>query len=239
MSDAIYLGPELEVFEKAVNWQAYLKACISVHVKGDVLEVGAGIGTMTKTYLATSTNLAVTSWLALEPDPKLHDAIAQMITDDPYAEICRSQTGTLDDIQPGNRFDSIFYVDVLEHIEDDRREVARAVDLLNPGGRLIVMSPAHQSLFSALDEAAGHFRRYSRAGLLDLTPPGATVVEAKYLDCVGMVASMANRLMLRQGTPSDGQIRLWDRGMIPISRLLDPLFRYRLGKSILAVWEKN
>jgi hypothetical protein len=243
MNNATYLGPELEVFEKAVNWRAYLRSRIGPHVKGNVLEVGAGIGTMTKTYLSALKVLTepspVTSWLALEPDPKLHGAITHMLSVDGYANFCRAQIGTLASIASDIRFDSILYIDVLEHIEDDRQEVTRAAALLNPGGRLIVMSPAHQGLFSPLDEAAGHFRRYSRAGLLNLTPPETSVVEAKYLDCVGMAASLANRMMLRQGTPSEGQIHLWDRGMIPLSRLLDPVFGYRLGKSILAVWEKT
>jgi len=238
MDDTTYLGPELEVFEKAVNWRIYLASKIAPHLKGDVLEVGAGIGTMTKTYLNPPVSVPVSSWLALEPDPELGAGIQAMIESERLPGHCRVQAGRLMDIPEAGTFQSILYVDVLEHIEDDRGELAQAVGHLDAGGRLIVLSPAHQWLFSALDEMAGHFRRYSRADLLALAPPDTRLVESRYLDCVGMAASWANRIMLRQGTPSDGQIRLWDRGMIPVSRLLDPLFGYRLGKSVLAVWEK-
>ena len=38
--------------------------------------------------------------------------------------------------------------------------------------------------------------------------------------------------------PSPGQIAVWDRLMVPLSRLADPFFGYSLGKSVLAVWRK-
>ena len=76
MSISSYFGPELEVFEKAINWQRYLRANIATHLKGDVLEVGAGIGTMTKLYLSPESKVSVGSWLALEPDPNLRASIS-------------------------------------------------------------------------------------------------------------------------------------------------------------------
>ena len=238
MIDMSYLGPELQVSEKAENWRAYMCRHIAPHVGGAVLEVGAGIGTMTKTYLSPNTGVAATAWLALEPDPKLCTAIGAMIATGALPAFCRVRTGTLDDIDADSRFDTVLYIDVLEHIEDDRAELARAFQHLNRGGRIVVMSPAHGWLFSALDEAAGHFRRYTRRSLLALVPSGARLKTAKYLDSVGMAASLSNRLMLRQGTPTPGQVRLWDGAMIPISRIVDPVFGHRLGKSILAIWEK-
>lgn len=45
-------------------------------------------------------------------------------------------------------FDTIIYIDVLEHIEDDREELNRAASHLRPGGHLIILSPAHQKLFT-------------------------------------------------------------------------------------------
>jgi SAM-dependent methyltransferase len=238
MVDMPYLGPELEVFEKAENWRAYMRRHIAPHLHGAVLEVGAGIGTMTKTYLGPGTGVAVDSWLSLEPDPRLCAVIQSMIDDRSLPSICSSRPATLGDLDADQRFDAILYVDVLEHIEDDKAELERAFAHLNPGGRLVVMSPAHQWLFSALDEAAGHFRRYTSASLLGAAPAGARLLSARYLDCVGMAASLANRLMLRQGTPKAGQIRFWDGVMVPASRILDPLLVHALGKSVLAIWEK-
>jgi hypothetical protein len=70
-------------------------------------------------------------------------------------------------------------------------------------------------------------------------PEGFDRVELKYLDSVGLVASLGNRLFLKSGMPTARQIALWDKMMIPLSRLIDPLTRYRLGKSVLGAWRKK
>jgi hypothetical protein len=136
-------------------------------------------------------------------------------------------------------FDSIVYIDVLEHIEDDKSELAQAFHLLRPGGRLIVLAPALQALYSPFDKAIGHYRRYARKSLRSCTPPSSRLEKLAYLDCVGLIASGANRLILKQSSPSLRQILFWDKYMIPVSRILDPLIGHRLGKSILAVWVRD
>ncbi|MGB9626595.1 MAG: hypothetical protein ACPMAQ_17205, partial [Phycisphaerae bacterium] len=60
-----------------------------------------------------------------------------------------------------------------------------------------------------------------------------------YLDSVGCLASMANRLLLRQGMPTRRQIRLWDAVFVSMSRVADPLLGYRLGKTIVGVWRAD
>jgi hypothetical protein len=109
---------------------------------------------------------------------------------------------------------------------------------LRSGGSLCVLSPAHPWLFSEFDARIGHHRRYSRAALVALTPPRTRLRLVRYLDSVGLGASLANRLLLRSPKPTRSQILFWDRLMVPLSRPLDWLLRYRLGKSILAVWER-
>jgi hypothetical protein len=76
------------------------------------------------------------------------------------------------------------------------------------------------------------------ARLLTLGANGMWVCRARYLDSVGLLASLGNRLVLRSAQPNQRQIRFWDRLMVRLSRRLDPLFGYRLGKSALVVWRK-
>ena len=68
---------------------------------------------------------------------------------------------------------------------------------------------------------------------------GLRLVRLRFLDTVGLAASLANRLFLKQSMPSASQIRLWDGAMVPLSRFVDPLSGYRLGKSILGVWRRE
>ena len=207
-----------------------MRSHLRPYVKGDVLEVGAGIGSNTKVYFDGSQN----RWVCLEPDASL----AQRIPRSGPLERCEIFVGTLAEMPTDNRFDSIIYIDVLEHIDDDHREMALAADRLKPGGYLSVLSPAHQWLYTPFDAAVGHRRRYSKADLRHLTPASVAIQKLLFLDSVGLLASLANRTVLKSATPSVKQIKVWDRLLVPISRLVDPILAYSLGKSILAVWQK-
>jgi trans-aconitate methyltransferase len=224
-----YVGGELELFEKAVNWKRYWRNGIQPYVGGDVLEVGAGIGANTRTL----SDLPHRSWTCLEPDGTLAAQIP------PMGPRYSTRVGTTKELATHERFDSILYIDVLEHIEDDRGELIRAVRQLKAGGYVIVLSPAHQFLYTPFDRAIGHFRRYSRAMLRAVAPPELREVKVVYMDSAGMLASAANRLVLNQSMPKESQILAWDRIMIPVSRRLDPLLLNRVGKSVLGVWQRG
>jgi hypothetical protein len=133
----------------------------------------------------------------------------------------------------------IVYIDVLEHIENDVDELSRAATLLKESGHLIVLSPAHQWLYTPFDREIGHYRRYSKKSLIEITPLRLRCVELRYLDSVGMLASLGNRLLLKSSMPTQGQINFWDKRLVPLSIFFDSLLQYRLGKSILGVWRKS
>ena len=229
-----YVGNELELFAEAVHWKRYFRSAIADRLVGDVLEVGAGIGETARHLLDGRQR----SWLCLEPDERLGTRLRAWAEAGDVAPLPTVQIGTTADLDPRSRFDTILYIDVLEHIEDDRAELARAAELLAPRGALIVLSPAFQQLFSDFDRSVGHFRRYTRASLAEVMPPSVRQVRLRYLDSVGFLASLSNRALLRQALPTRRQIALWDRVMIPASRVLDPLLARSFGRSVLAVYER-
>lgn len=232
MNQFQYVGNELETFSHAVNWKAYLRAAMAPYIAGDVLEVGAGIGATMRALRDGGER----SWTCLEPDATMAADLARQLTGEtPTTTVVR---GTLAEIDAALRFDTLLYVDVLEHIEADRDEVRLAVARLRPGGHLVVLSPAHQFLYSAFDQRIGHFRRYNAGQLRALTPAGAAVETVHYLDATGLLLSGANRLLLRSSMPTLAQVLTWDRWFVPISRRLDPLLGHAVGKSILAVWRR-
>jgi hypothetical protein len=59
-----------------------------------------------------------------------------------------------------------------------------------------------------------------------------------YLDSAGLLLSLANKLLLKQRMPTLSQIRIWDNAIIPISRILDRCLAYRIGKTVIGIWEK-
>ena len=145
-----YIGSELDLFALASNWEALLdgadpavpsRAC-SGGWCGYRIEYGGARRHGTR------------DWTCLEPDVELAGRLARRLSDAGLA--FRVVRGTTADIPDGDRFDCALYIDVLEHIADDRAELRRVSARLRPGGRLIVLAPAHQFLFSAFDEAVGH-----------------------------------------------------------------------------------
>jgi protein-L-isoaspartate O-methyltransferase len=234
-SDFHYVGSELDLFAEARNWKAYWSRQVGSYITGDVLEVGAGIGSNTAIISSRSKG----RWVCLEPDSalvaQLSGNLKSLGNGRKYECVC----GTLESLDAAARFDTVIYIDVLEHIQDDARELNLASSRLHPGGRIIVLSPAHQSLYTPFDAAIGHFRRYNRASLRSVSPVGLQFEALFYLDACGIVASAANQVFLRQSMPTRAQIGVWDKWIVPASRVLDPIFRYSLGKSIVGIWRES
>lgn len=235
-SPSEYVGTELHLFREAHNWKRYLREQLAPYIRGAVLEVGAGIGGTTRMLH----DRRCTSWTCLEPDAKLNGELTSVVESLRQGVGCapRVAIGALADLDAELRYDAILYIDVLEHIEEDQRELAMAAERLRAGGHVVVLAPAHPWLYTPFDRAIGHFRRYNRSMLRRCAPPDIQLVRLRYLDSVGIAASLGNRLVTRASMPTEAQIALWDGWLVPLSRLLDPVLAYRVGKSVLAVWRR-
>lgn len=235
MPELPYLGNELEIFAHAQRWKAYWASEIRRFIHGDVAEVGAGIGAVTQLFL----NESFETWTCFEPDPALLRQLEAALAASIRSGRVGCVAGTLHDATGDTRFDTVLYIDVLEHIERDHEELEYAAQRLKAGGTLIVLAPAHDFLYSAFDRAIGHHRRYDKRSLAAAAPTELSCVSLRYLDSVGMLASLANRLWLKQPNPTHAQIAFWDHRLVPISRRIDPWLQFRLGKSVLGVWHKD
>lgn len=223
-----YQGNELRLFKNARTWKNYFSKQILPFVSGDVLEVGAGIGGNTKLLK----NSKVKSWTALEPDLNFCNELKDKFKD------VNIINGTIDSI--GNKYyDTILYIDVLEHIEEDHIEFNKAVERLKKDGHLIILCPAHDFLFSPFDHSVGHFRRYNKKMFHSFKNDRTNLQSIKYLDSFGLSLSLINSKLLKSSMPTKKQIQFWDKVIVPISKIFDPILNYSQGKSILGVWEKN
>ena len=227
-----YQGSELELFSLAVNWRSYWQSKVAPFLGKRVLEVGAGIGSISLSLF----NKDVENWTALEPDPELFKILSKSLHSKIEAGLFHACCGTLKSLNASAKFSSVIYIDVLEHIEDDGSELKQAINHLEKNGNLIILVPAHQFLYSNFDRAIGHYRRYNSDTLKACIPSGLTLKKIVYLDSAGFFASFANRFLLRSSIPTAGQIKFWDQCIVPISQRLDALFGFRYGKSLLAIY---
>ncbi|HEY0979047.1 MAG TPA: class I SAM-dependent methyltransferase [Flavobacteriales bacterium] len=229
-----YAGTELDLFQHARNWKNYYGARFRPFVRGRVLDVGCGMG-VNADHLW---NPAVTSYTFLEPDPQLLDQVPAHVRT-PALRDARRINGTTSSIPVGERFDTILYLDVIEHIADSTAELRRAYELLAPGGHLLILVPAFNYLYSPFDKAIGHFRRYDKGILERELPPELSRLRTQYMDSVALFASLANKWFLGQSSPTLKQVLFWDRTIVPMSRVMDPLVFHRFGKSLLSITQKR
>lgn len=230
-----YIGKELELFSAAKNWKKYVAQLITPYIHGNVLEVGAGIGTNTVLFF----NNTVASWILLEPDKNSCTVLETLLSTNKLPSNCSVINGYTKDITVTELFDTIIYIDVIEHIEDDKNEIATATNLLKQNGNLVVLSPAHQYLMSPFDKAIGHHRRYSKKRMLSIASERLTTVKIINVDSMGLFASLANKYFLKQPYPGKNQIAFWDNWMIPVSKIIDRILFYKSGKTIITIWKKK
>jgi len=218
-------GENLEVMREARNYNRYLRCLIRRHAEDHdrVLDFGAGIGTFSDAIPVDSQRMH-----CVETDP----ASRRRLDARGY-----NTHADLADVADAS-ISYAFTLNVLEHIEDDGAVARELYRVLRPGARLLVYVPAFPVLFTSMDRHVGHLRRYRLRGLRKLLHDAGFVVEkAAYADCLGFPATLAYRL-------ADGDVprplnsslvRLYDRFLFPVSRLLSiPLARI-VGKNVYAV----
>ena len=230
-----YPGQELILFENATNWRKYFCGFIRPFLHGKILECGAGLGSICKVLNIENTS----EWILLEPDTKMAGELKNKLLNKKLPPNCKIIEGTTSVFENKPQFDTILYIDVLEHIENDRLEMQMASSLLNERGKLIILSPAFPSLYSKFDNAIGHYKRYTKKELDALIPESMECLFIHYLDSVGFFASLSNKKILKQDYPTKRQLNYWDKYMIPVSKFTDRVFNYSFGKSILGIWEKK
>jgi SAM-dependent methyltransferase len=142
----------------------------------------------------------------------------------------------------GKKIDSVICINVLEHVLDHRLAVKNLIEIMEPGGHLFLFVPAFQALYTALDQLAGHHRRYRKADLEALVPPTAKVVVSKYFNSIGGFGWWVNGFFKHKSL-NDGavntQIAVFDKYVLPFSRMLNPITGPWFGQSAILVVRKK
>jgi SAM-dependent methyltransferase len=203
-------------------------------IRGRVLEMGCGIGTITRLILATPGVEAVD---AVDISPQYIERVRSGIPDPRL----RAILGSAESFRPGEGiYDRAISINVLEHVEAHRTALENIARSLRPGGACLLLVPAHPWLFSALDRNLSHFRRYSRLGLADLArSAGLEPIRLAHFNPLGAFGWWLNGKLLRRPSLPERQVALNSSNfMIGLSRWLDRLNPFPLGISVIARLEK-
>ncbi|MGB6066928.1 MAG: class I SAM-dependent methyltransferase [Desulfomonilaceae bacterium] len=226
-----YDGRDLEAMSECRNYRNWILDQFVSYLGKNVVEVGAGAGDFSKLLLREG----IQSLVALEPAvniyPILDRALAPIANASVIQAELRDVASSLD-----RRPDTITYINVLEHLSDDREELSRAFRFLLPGGFIWVFVPALQWLYGTNDELVGHFRRYERESLNELVENcGFRVVKSAYIDLLGIIPWFLLFRLLKQANIRRNQVSIYDRFCVPICRLLERTIRVPIGKNLVTV----
>ncbi len=234
-----YVGTDLEAMSFAENYHRWILNELRPYLGKSIVEVGAGTGSFSELLLECQP----ASLLLVEPSEmvaKLHRTMSKVGETGPAVRIFDSSFCDVSEEIAKAKPDSIIYVNVLEHIEDDSAELAAVFEALEPGGRVCIFVPAHPWLYGAFDKSVGHFRRYRRAELEQRTQEaGFKILVSKYFDLVGVAPWWIKYRLLRSAKLEPKAVALYDRWAVPVTRALESAITPPTGKNLLLIAEKS
>ncbi len=224
----------LELFAETPRLNRWLYTHLAPHVRGDALEIGSGLGTLSRLIVADAERAVLS-----DAEPAYLEALARAFAGDGRVAVVRYD---LDEPPPpelaARRFDAIVAINVIEHIADDRALCATLAGLLAPGGRLLVYVPACPFAFGALDRAVGHQRRYTPATLEALLAGAGLASERpRYVNLPGLLGWLLAGKLLRRERLGRWPVALFER-LMPLVALEDHL-PLPIGLGLYAVARKS
>lgn len=220
----------LERMAAASRYNGWMFERLRPWVGRRVLEIGAGIGTMSA-FFVDRERVVLT-----DTEPHYLRRLRARFADQPHVRVAELRLPAVNPQLVAERLDTAVCLNVLEHIEDDRGALRAIYSLLEPRGRLVLLVPALRVLYGALDEALGHFRRYVPRELsARLGEAGFRMRHLEYFNLAGTPGWwFAGRVLRRRLIPA-GALRCYD-ALVPLFRL-ESLLPWRIGQSLIAIGE--
>jgi SAM-dependent methyltransferase len=228
----------LETISRANKFNQWMFDTIYPYCKGRILEIGSGIGNISQFFV---------------------DAKAFITLSDIRENYCSqlkdrfSDASTLEDvillnlIDPDferkyahykNTFDTVFALNVVEHIKDDVLALKNCKFLLKDGGTLLILVPAYQSLYCSFDRELGHYRRYTRKTLSNVFEENHFKIDHyRYFNSAGILGWIFSGKILKKKTIPEGQMGIYNK-LVPVFKIFDKIFLRAIGLSVILVGKK-
>ncbi|MBN9379737.1 MAG: methyltransferase [Chitinophagaceae bacterium] len=228
----------LLALEHARHFNAWMFGDIRLYLKGNILEIGSGIGNISTLCIGQKIPLSISDY-----DPVYYHLLQKKFGAEPYVkgiysiDLADRQFGTTYAELLGT-FDTVFALNVIEHIKEESQAISNCHKLLTPGGRLILLVPAWPSLYNCLDKGLDHFRRYTPSSMRKALSGQFSIVRTKYFNLAGIFGWWLIGTILRRKEMSSKQVGLYSK-LVPLLRLADRLTFHKLGLSLVTVAEKK
>jgi glycosyltransferase involved in cell wall biosynthesis len=235
ISDKIFVEDEhgsqiLARLSRAPRFHRWTADRVRPYLGERVLEIGAGIGILTANLVPRAL------YWATDTNPLYLDDLRHLSRTRPYLRVGFTDSMNRQSFPADGHFDTVICLNVLEHVVDDAAALSNVRAVLPAGGRAIVLVPQHPHLYSTLDRALGHHRRYTKKQLIALGErAGLRVVTLKEYNRPGVVAWWLNGKVLRRKTFGLLQVKLLNL-LVPVFRRIDAWLPLP-ALSLIAVFE--
>jgi SAM-dependent methyltransferase len=236
IEDDPFFSQDLLQMARAHNYRRWQYRMVAPYVRGQVLEVGGGIGNFTADLARTAQAV-----ISLEPNAACHRQLLDKTRGLSNVKVYNAAAEDLDrHVSPGYLADSVVCMNVLEHLSDDLAAIRTFSRRLKAGGVLVLLIPAAPWAFGDIDRRLGHYRRYSkRSARALLEKCSLSVLRLRYFNFIGLWGWFWNTHVSRRQTQSDGQIYIFDNWIVPWQSRLESLVPPPIGQSLLAVARKE
>lgn len=243
MSDSKFIFPDLDEIgidtldsiSFAPNFNKYMFKTIEPYCSGNILEIGSGIGNISKHFVEKGAKISLTD---------IRDNYVEILKENFSKDAVAIFNADITDVDFDNKFkdqlesyDTIFALNVIEHIKDDALAIKNAKKLLKTGGHLVILVPAYQWMYNSFDTALEHYRRYTKKHLNELMSSELTVVHSQYFNVFGMAGWFVSGKIMKKKSIPRNQMELYDK-LIWISKTLDKIVFNKIGLSVISVGKK-
>jgi SAM-dependent methyltransferase len=228
----------LETIARADKFNRWMFETIYPFCKGRILEIGSGIGNISQFFLNENATVTLSDIrenycnhlkLRFSDAATLEDVLLINLTDPEFEAKYRHYE---------KRFDTVFALNVLEHIKEDVLALKNCKYLLKDEGTLLILVPAFQSLYCSFDQELGHYRRYTRKSLGRVYKENQLHIEySRYFNAMGILGWIFSGKILKKKTIPERQMGMYNK-LVPVFRIIDKIFLQIIGLSVILVGKK-
>jgi len=228
-----YFGKDLEDMAFAKNYHRWVMERFKPYLGDTIAEIGAGTGNFTSLLV----DAKIKQIFAFEPSDNMYPLLKNKFQEKKEVLTINSFLGEKHQ-EFLESFDSVLYINVLEHIESDKEELRFAYKTIKKNGFILIFAPALPWLYSKFDKKVGHFRRYSQKGLVEIVRKSGFLIESiRYFDIVGVILWYIVFVLFNK-TTTKVSISMYDKCIVPTMRFFENLIKPPIGKNLLLVGKK-
>ena len=224
--------------EKANRYYSWIYEEIKPFIKGNILEIGSGLGNLSKILISQNKNNEI---ILSDTDKSFLEILSQE-----YKSFNNVHVKDYDLDNVSNhwhrdlKIDTCIAINVLEHIEYDIKAVRNIYNILNKNGHLILLVPAHKHLYNIIDKSVGHFRRYNKKDTdRILNNSNFKLVKMHYFNFVAIFGWIINGLILKKSVINESFLGFYNL-LVPFLKIFEKYILFKkLGMSLIIILKKE